>query len=544
MGYSEAVRKSQARQQSVVGLSPHGHAEGEAGRDLKPCSCSSASFNPPPLDIDSSRETGADMVNLVLLAVAVGVMVCVPVDHFAISPPSSNVPGLNPNQLGFMDHIDHIVFVVMENHAYDNFFGTYCQLQSPVCPAIGNGLPGDTCVPYNPTYAYGACIRPWNFTAKNWSLATPLPHTYLASHAAWNNGLMDGFYAAEGSGLDPFGHYNGSTVPIYWDLAQEYELADNFYSSILSYSLPNHWHIVAGQAPQIIAGNSTIGCPTCNGTYVAQRDRLYLSEANHTRSIEDLLLNSDVSWKYYDFTLGSYSHAIGITLNQTTGRIGWAGHAFNLLNPQAAKAESYNASFTSHFVYNTQFYGDARNGTLPSLSWLIPPRLFSDHPPQNSTLAQTWLASVVDAVEASPDWNTTALYITWDDYGGFYDHVDPPTYAGWQLGFRVPLIVVSPYTRAGAITSSFGFFESVLRLMEWRFGLGCITFLDCRAPLPIFGFDWSQTPRAPMMFPTDFSLASYPYSPDWNESGSLQPRSYAAPTEFTYLPNGQGPDVD
>jgi len=484
------------------------------------------------------------MVNLVLFAVAIAVMMALPVDHYVAAPRAPSGPTLNSNQLGFMDHINHIVFVVMENHAYDNLFGTYCPVRINLCPNTGDGLPAGTCVPFSPMGPFGACIRPWSFTAKNWSLSTPLPHTYLASHIAWNNGSMNGFYTAETSGLDPFGHYDASTVPIYWDLAEKYTLADNFYSSILSYSLPNHWHIVAGQAPEIIAANGTIGCPTCNGNMVAQRDRIYLSEANQTKSIEDLLLHSRVSWKYYDYALGSYSRAISIQINETTNRIITAGRAFNVLNPQAAKAESYNASFVDHFVFNTQFYSDARSGNLPSLSWVIPPGQDSDHPPANSTLAQTWLASIVDAVESSPDWNTTALYITWDDYGGFYDHIDPPTFAGQQLGFRVPLLIISPYTREGAISPTFGFFESVLRLMEWRFHLGCITDLDCAAPLPIIGFDWTKPPREPLLFPTNFSQASYPYLPDWNGNSTVLTGSYVPPSEFVVFPNGEAPDVD
>ncbi|HEV8049038.1 MAG TPA: alkaline phosphatase family protein, partial [Thermoplasmata archaeon] len=263
-----------------------------------------------------------------------------------------------------------------------------------------------------------------------------------------------------------------------------------------------------------------------------------------TKSIEDLLLRSRVSWRYYDSALGSYSKAIQIHLNAAQNQIVSVGLAYNPWDPEAAKAESYNASFVTHFKMNTQFYADARIGSLPNLSWVIPAPDDSDHAPHNSTTAQTWLASIVNAVEASPEWNTTALYITWDDYGGFYDHVAPPKYDGQQLAFRVPLIVVSPYVRQGAVTHAMGYFESVLRLMEWRFHLGCIAVLDCNAPLPINEFNWSQTPRAPIQFPTNFSQASYPYDPTWNRTGAVPVGQYVPPTEFTYFPNGEGPDID
>jgi len=484
------------------------------------------------------------MRNTGFLVAVVVILVALPVDYYVVSSAHAGSPAENANQVGFMNHIDHIVFVVLENHAYDNYFGAYCPVRSVACPERALGLPNDTCVPSDPADPFGSCIHPFSFSPANWTLTTPMLHSLASSREAWDNGSMDGFYPAEQSGLDPFGHYNGTTAPIYWDLAEEYALSDNFFSSILSYSLPNHWHIVAGQAPQEIVANGTHGCATCPGELVVQRDHTYLNQANRTESIEDLLLHSNVSWKYYDYTLGTYSQAIAITLNETTDRVTGNGRAYNLWNPQAAKAESYNASFVDHFALNTQFYTDARDGTLPSLSWVIPAAQDSDHPGFNSTVAQSWVASLVDAVENSPDWNTTALYITWDDYGGFYDHVDPPTFQGQQLGFRVPLLVISPYTQPGTVSNNFGFFESVLHLMEWRFDLGCITSLDCNAPLPIDGFDWGQAPRAPMMFPTNFSQAGYPFIPDWGSSNSLAPGTYIPPSEFTYFPDGEGPDID
>ena len=483
------------------------------------------------------------MANRILLVVTVAALLAVPVGAYvAVSNPSST-SSLAAEETGFMDHIDHIVFVVLENHAYDNYFGTYCLQQSSLCPQTSSGIPPDTCVPYYPQEPGSPCIRPFDFTPNNWTITSAMPHTYNASHQAWDDGAMDGFFQAEGAGLDPFGHYDGTTAPIYWDLAQEYGLSDSFFSSILSYSLPNHWHIVAGQAPQVIIENGTEGCATCPGAPVVYHDHLYLDEANRTESIEDLLMGSRVSWKYYDYALGSYADAIQIQLNETTNRIEKAGSAYNNWNPQAAKAESYNASFVDHFAPNTQFYAAARNGNLPDISWVIPAGQDSDHPGQNSTLAQSWLASIVDAVEASPDWSSTALYITWDDYGGFYDNVPPPTFEGQQLGFRVPLIEISPYTEAGTVSGSFGFFESVLHLMEWRFHLGCISDLDCNAPLPLFGFNWLAPPREPMMFPTNFSQASYPIRPAWFDLAG-EVGHYHPPSEFTVFPEGEEPDDD
>jgi phospholipase C len=469
-----------------------------------------------------------------LLGVACGLIVVaivVPLELYYLAPHPRAGASPPPGWLPFEEHVQHIVFVVLENHAFDNYFGTYCPTTGPYCPSTGNGIPAGTCIPFDPGNAGGGCIRPYDFTRANWSLPEVLPHDLNDSLRAWNQGAMNGFYPAERSGPVPMGHYNGSTAPIYWDLAQEYALDDNFFSSILSYSLPNHWHIVAGQSPQEIIPHGT--GYALGGDFVAE-DHAYLNEANRTRSVEDLLLNSSVSWKYYDFPLGSYARAITDTLQFTGG-------AYSYWNPQAAKAESYNASFASHFVLNTGFYDDARNGTLPAIAWVIPAGQDSDHPPYSSATAQGWLASLVDAVEYSPEWSTTAMFVAWDDYGGFYDHAAPPTFDGQQLGFRVPLLVVSPYVPPGAITGQFGFFESILHLMEARFQLGCITSLDCTAPLPLGMFDFSRPARSPVYFPTSVLNATYPFV----ANGSGPPvGGFVPPPAYTSFPAGQAPDVD
>lgn len=494
---------------------------------------------------------------LLFVTLAVAGLLLIPTGSYVIQPTdvAPSVAGLSALQSGFMSHINHIVFVVMENHAYDSIFGAYCLAKSSVCPYPANGIPGGTCVPENPANLTGACIRPWNFTRAEWSVPD-MWHNMNGSLAAWNNGSMNGFYLNENLSCkscgdnDSFGHYNGSTDPLYWGLAQEYTLSDAFYSSVMSYSLPNHWHIVAGQAPPKSVTYNALGFTLGQnyGTKIVntmiKADHTLLNQSNDTRSIEDVLLKSNVSWDYYQGGLANYSSAIQIITGDNGSSITQIGPAFAQFNPQAAKAESYNASFAPHFVANTRFFTDARSGNLPNLSWVMPPGQYSDHPPDNATLAQEWLASVVDAVESSPEWNSTALFVTWDDYGGFYDHVDPPVMNGQQLGFRVPLLIVSPYTSRGFVSAQPGYFESVLRLMEWRFHLGCITTLDCRAPLPLWGFNFARTPRAPMLFPTNFNQSTYPFNPKWNTTGGVEVGGYYPPEAFTYFPDGEAADDD
>jgi phospholipase C len=424
-----------------------------------------------------------------VVVVLLVVSIAVPIGLYELR---EKAPGWGPQSIP----IKHIVVLMMENHAFDSLFGTYCPSVGPNCPQAVNGIPSGTCVPKDPRNTSAGCVRPYSFTAANLS-APDMSHIYNATTESIDQGRMDGFYQAEDAGLEPFGNYNGSLVPIAWDLAQEYGLGDGFFSSALSYSLPNHWYLLAGQAPPV-AINAGFTKTTFRHTY--------LNEANNTRTVQDLLnATPAVTWRYYDWALPSYQVAINNYPSEAS--------AYNNWNPLAARAESYTSWYVSHFVPRSDFFNDSAAGNLPDVSWVIPDIPYSDHPPANLTLGETFIANVVDAVEASPDWSSTALFLAWDDYGGFYDHVAPHSLDGLGLSVRVPLVVISPYTPAGLVVHSLGYFESLLHFIEWRFNLGCLTARDCNAPLPFAYFQFNATARAPVLFPTNATNATYPMSP-------------------------------
>ncbi len=391
-------------------------------------------------------------------------------------------------------HINHVITVVMENRVYDTYFGQYCTVLGPYCSSTGNGIPPGTCVPNSPGNVSGPCTVPFAFNATQLQ-TNDMEHDWLSGRLAWNNGSMNGFYNAEASGSEPFGHYNGSTIPIYWDMAEEYAISDNLFAGNLSYSLPNHWDLIGGGAPAVTA-YSYLGGSGDRG--------LYLNESNGTATVEDLLNGTGISWKYYDWSLWPYGRA-----TQNLNVVG-NGSAYNYWNPMAARAESYSSWYDAHFVPRNDFFSDARDGTLPAISWVIPSFDASDHAPANVSAGEAWVASVVNAVEASPDWSSTAIFIVWDDYGGWYDHVAPPRLYGNLLSFRSPAIVIGPYAKENYISHTFLDFFSLLHFVEWRFHLGCLTALDCTAPLPFDFFNFNQTARAPWYFPVDWTQATYP----------------------------------
>ncbi len=462
--------------------------------------------------------------------------------------------------------IQHVVVIMLENHAYDNFFGTYCPTIGPYCTVAGDGLPPNTCVPLHPNLSATPCIRPYAFPESvdtNSSGGDPpadpdpalpgapanlaledqsalsnssggladIAHNWNSSHEAYNDGKMNGWYAAEGGSEEEFGYFDASTIPTFWEMAEEYSLSDYFFSSTLSYSLPNHWYMFAAQAPPaseyyMMLPNDTLSGTTSPSSALHAYQRQYLDEANNTTTIADELATTSLSWKYYDAPIPQGAALYDASIGD--------GGTFYYWNPAVAQAESYlDPSLNAHYVARSQIYGDAANGTLPQLAWVIPSFNESTHPPAPENTGMEFAASVVDAIENSSEWNSTAIFLTWDEYGGFYDHVPPPQIDQYGLGFRVPLIVISPYARENYISAQFGYFESLLKFTEWLYGLAPLTARDADAPLPLDAFDFNQTPLAPIDFGAGTGVSPYPLA--------LEPASAPpTPVDLNWSFNGSG----
>jgi len=421
----------------------------------------------------------------------------------------------------FDSKVSHIVFLIQENHAYDNLFGTYCQVTGKYCSNTGDGIPNGTCVPLDPAHLAKGCVKPYPFGVAQLTIPD-MPHDWNSTHTAYNNGSMNGFYAAEVKTLNTFGYYNQTTVPVYWDLAEQYGLGDDFFSPAASYSLPNHWYAVASSAPNISYTVKT----EVPSTTPAQL-HTYLNQSNATAAISDELNHSKTTWKYYDFSLGPYTWSTVPSVNSP---------AYSYWNPLAARAQSYSWAQRQHLVPRNAFFGDAANGTLPNVSWIIPTPADSDHPSENLSTGESWVASVVDALEASPEWNSTVLFISWDEYGGFYDHVAPPVLDSKGDGFRVPVLVVGPYVSQGALVHQQLDFDSILALMEKRFHLHCLGPRDCNAALPLAFFNFNKGPRAPLYI-APYGVATYPMP--LQSSGKLPPYRPSFPPS----PPAAGPNV-
>jgi len=333
--------------------------------------------------------------------------------------------------------IQHVVVIMEENHTFDNYFGDY--------PGVGT---------------FGITEPP---------ASNPLPHDIDHSgprtRFAIDGGAMDGF--------DPLGkvEYQPSDIPVYWAYAQHFGLGENFYTDAASSSTPNHIAMIAGQT----GGNDqTIhvhGCLSPANDVVLDRNAggnaSFGQPCYNIPSIPAKATAAGLTWKYY-------------------------GQAPVWDAPQYIQGIKNTPTVASQ-----QIITDAQNGQLPNISFVTPGEdSQSDHPPQPTQPAQNFVSSIVNAIMKSPAWSSTAIFVTWDDFGGWYDHVPPPVVDGIGLGPRVPLLVISPWAKPGYLGANQGEFASFDKFIEETFGLpslGARDSLPGTSDLMDF-FNFTQTP--------------------------------------------------
>jgi phospholipase C len=274
---------------------------------------------------------------------------------------------------------------------------------------------------------------------------------------------MDSFVYAVNT-CNTMGYYDSRDIPYYWDYASKFVLMDNFFSSMMGPSLPNHLFLIAGQS-----GNLT-------------NDSFPASSLNFP-TIMDELDNHSVSWKYYSDTPGTF----------TTPTVYDPLPAFESFNT--------NASRMQHLAPHAAFLTDLKNRSLSNVTWVMPKTGQTEEAPENITVGGLFVVSEINAVMQSPYWNSTAIFVTWDDWGGFYDHVAPPQVDSLGLGFRVPCLVISPYAKERFVDHTQGEFSSILKFIETDYSLPPLTARDAATSNMLEAFDFSQTPGRHSPFP-------------------------------------------
>jgi phospholipase C len=407
--------------------------------------------------------------------------------------------------------IKHIVIIVQENHSFDNYFGAFPGL------APGFALNMSVCEDADkPGFGDPTCVKPLSGdNISSWSgckgcipgdvvmNTKDLNHAWSTAHKQYDNGLMDGFLYAQTLEHDKnysytMGYYTNWTLPDYWDWATYFSLNANFFHAILAPSLPNHLYLVAGQSGNITSGRTS---PDLNfPTFIPTLDA------------------AGITWRYY---AGTFPENLDCT-GDPHQRGSWDPLPFF-----PAIRDTYPDC--AYLRNSSDLLENISNGWLPNVAWVTPSagkNATSEHPGTPGALGlvrgQEYTADIIDGIESQPAlWNSTAIFLTWDDWDGYYDGVAPAQIDPFGFGFRVPLIVISPYVIPGSI--SYGenysyhglninqedFSGAFLSTIEYNWGLHNITDRDGYEPNLFYMFNFNQQPLQPLILPTD-QLAIYP----------------------------------
>jgi phospholipase C len=328
--------------------------------------------------------------------------------------------------------------------------------------------------PNNPAAGY---VVPWHIGN---STITDLSHTTAAFRDQYNNGKMDGFVSAliarNQDGKQAMGYYDGSDIPYYWNLADNYVLFDQFFSSAKDGSFSNHMYWVAG-----------ISSVAPKGTQLS--DMLV-----NFPTIFDHLQAAGVSWKFY---VQNYDPTITYRDMGTSGNRASQVIWVPLLNFDRFIDDP---NLSSHIVDLSQYYVDLDNGTLPAVAYLVPSGA-SEHPPSSLMSGQRFVKNIIQELMRSTAWDSSAFMLAYDDWGGWYDHVAPIQVDKYGYGPRVPVLLISPYAKTGYIDHTVLDFTSMLKFIEQNWNIAPLAERDTNANNLLSAFDFNQSPRLPIFFP-------------------------------------------
>ncbi len=423
--------------------------------------------------------------------------------------------------------IKHVVVIMQENRSFDHYFGTF-----PGADGIPmkNGIP-TVC---NPDPASGQCVKPYHDTNdKN----IGGPHGQTDAVAAINGGKMDGFVAlSEGKNKgcgnapecaaagtsDVMGYHDANEIANYWAYAKNFVLQDRMFEPNASWSLPQHLFQVSEWSAKCTQNNDPSSCVNALQSPGSPPD--FGNKKSKQASTKDpiyawtdltyLLHKNHVSWGYYVFT-GSEPDC---TNDSATSCPAKPQHykTPGIWNPLPYFDTVKNDGELSNIQSLANFYEAAKKGTLPAVSWIDPSGQVSEHPTALVSAGQAYVTGLVNSIMQGPNWDSTAIFLSWDDWGGFYDHVTPPQVDENGYGIRVPGIVISPYAKKGYIDHQTLSHDAYVKFIEDDFlgGQRLDPKTDGRPdPRPtvrenvsqlgnlINDFNFSQSPRSPLVLP-------------------------------------------
>lgn len=426
---------------------------------------------------------------------------------------------LNPAQAaGDIHSIKHVIIIMQENRSFDTYFGTF-----PGADGIPmqNGVP-TVCVPNPKT---GQCEKPYHDPN---DVNRGGPHAATSATTDIDGGKMDGFIATvtgakqtacinpDAPGcvngvheVDVMGYHDQREIPNYWAYAQNFVLQDHMFEPNASWSLPSHLFMVSGWSAYCkISGDPA----SCVNALDGPPSRLNTSKNDYAwTDLTYLLYKNNVSWAYY-LSEGQEPDCENDAMEcqPKALRLRVPG----IWNPLPAFDTVKQDGQVSNIQTLDKYLAAVKAGTLPNVAWIVPENQVSEHPPAKVSLGESYVTGLINAAMQGPEWNSTAIFLAWDDWGGFYDHVVPPKVDENGYGLRVPGLVISPYAKQGFVDHQTLSFDAYLKFIEDDFLGG--QRLDpktdgrpdprptVREDAPQLGdlvndFDFSQPPRAPQI---------------------------------------------
>jgi phospholipase C len=376
---------------------------------------------------------------------------------------------------GDISAIQHIVFIVKENRSFDNYFGQYPGADGATSGPISTGQ-----------------VVPLEHTPDQ---VTDMGHDWTSAITAIDGGKMDNYdlilYGNVNGALMTMSQLTQQDIPNYYSYAQNFVLADHAFSSLHGESFPNHLYTIAASSGGVFTVPQAMGSQKAPFNWGCDLPSDY--------AVRVMDAEGDVSDAFpcFDFqTLADSLEAAGISWKYYAPPQNTQGYQFSTYD--AINHIRNSPLWTADVVPDTQFAVDAANGNLPAVSWLVTgPN--SEHPPNSTCMGENWTVQQLNALMQGPDWSTSAVFLTWDDFGGFYDHVPPPQEDEFGLGPRVPFLIISPYAQPGYISHTQYEFSSVLKFIEDRFGLAPLTERDANANDTTDSFNFNQPPNSPLI---------------------------------------------
>ncbi|HYK33391.1 MAG TPA: alkaline phosphatase family protein [Streptosporangiaceae bacterium] len=404
---------------------------------------------------------------------------------FSVGLPANGTPAPRavPDRVAGIHKIKHVIVIMQENRTFDEYFGTF--------PGA-DGIPAGVCVhdPLN-----GGCVTPF---VDHHDSNQGGPHGNADGIADIDRGTtgakMDGFVARAElhcKGVTPcptdvMGYHVGTDIPNYWTYAKKFVLDDHLFESVNSWSVPSHMY-------EVSAWSATCKHPANPMSCVGTASPLTRGPAHPVpfgwTDLTWLLNKHHVPWGYY---------------NENGAPTIW--------NPLPGFRDVHQDGQTGNVQPLGNFFTQAQSGSLPAVSWIAPNGADSEHPAALISRGQAYVTKIINAVMRSPDWSSSAIFLTWDDWGGFYDHVPPPVIDSLGYGIRVPAMVISPYAKRHFIDHQTLSYDAYLRFIEDDFlgGARLNPVTDGRPdPRPdvrenltgnmMLDFNFSQTPRPPLI---------------------------------------------